>query len=658
VKLLNILAKYKVGTVLVEMTKILDPESDYGVNDDSAELRHNKDSPTSEEAMEVLRELIEVLLNSIQIDHPSEVTAFAIAAISACVEEFYGSVPFSILDEILKCVGAGPVVYVTNPAFVEASAALAASKKRGKKVEKKKLPPMQIQQTNQSYIVACGVIKKTIDRISTPTASLLNGLLNGDTNIMKHSNIASSSEPIVAEKGTIAAAAAAAAGCIPEREQPNADVWSIVYELHKVSPQILTTVIGTVAASLQSPDEEKRLRATKLLGRLFYSRTSNIGENFHACYKEWIRRSMDMNIPIRETMVKCLLEILRNKGNSETLIEEATDALVKMVTSDPSLDVRISCIHKVCDLAYNVNESSAKYSQNASKSVVSIPLLKAIGNRVSSKNKKERLDSVTGLAKIYYRQYMLPKLKTVQDGGDDCNIEIILETIKQNCDLKIYKTAKKTKRGKRKNPLSPMRSPVRFGGGADSHEIDEKYKFIAQTVFDSAFFTDATDPVMRNRVIMIVDDVLLGTGTAAVKDGKSSSSKHTLTPTSRALGLTMIINHLLTNDEIEDSSGESGTSYKWMCSLLVQRAKLQHAVRAYVDAKSKAEQSPNGKHQIDFVYIAISILSKQFSSNHCYTQDQRKEIMVMLLLLKSLDKWPLFLRRHLPMHHLVGRQKV
>ncbi len=545
-------------------------------------------SPTSDEAMETLRELIEVLLNRVTVEHPSEVTTLAVSAISACVDEFYSTVPIPILDEILKCVGAGPVIYVTNPAFTEASHALSQAKKRGKKIEKKKLPPPQIQQTNQSYIVACGVIKKTIDKISTPVASLLNGILNGDTNVM--SNISASDEPIGAEKGTIVAAA----GCIPERVQPNADVWSIIYELHRISPQILTTVIGTVASSLQSPDEDKRLRVTKLLGRLFYSKTSDIGVNFHACYKEWIRRSMDMDVKIRDIMVKCLLEILKNKANTENVCEEATGALVKMVTSDPSLDIRISCIHKICDLVYSINNNGS-----GNKPMISVPLLKAVGNRVSSKNKKERLDSVTGLAKIYHRQYMLQKLKNVQEGGDDCNIDIILETIQNNCDLTMYKLNKKTKRMKRKILPSPARARVSTAGTHD-HEIDEKYKFISKRVFDCAFFTDATDPIMRNRVVMIVDDVLLGTGTAAVKEGSSSTSNKSLTSTSRAVGLTMIVNYLLAMDERNDdeeqkASSESGTSYKWMCSLFVQRAKLQLALKAYLDSKSKAEQLPNGK---------------------------------------------------------------
>ena len=593
-KLLQRLANFKIGVVLVEMTKTLDLESEF--SSQISDIHRNRYSPSSQEAMEVLRELIEVLLNSIQIDHPNEVKALAVSAISGCIEEFYGTVPIPILDEILKCIGMGPVIYITNPAFVEASAALASAKKQAKSVQPTKLPPMQVQQTNQSYMVACSVIKKTLDKLSTPTASLLNGLLNGDTNIMKYSNIACSDEPVAAEKGTIIAAA----GCIPEKEQQTADVWSIVYEIHKVAPQILTTVIGTVAASLQSPDDDRRLQVTKLMGRLFYSRTSNIGVNFHLCYKDWIKRSMDLNVSIREMMVKCLLEILKNKGNVEILCQEASDALVKMVTSDPSNDIRILCIHKICDLAYNINDKSSNSHTTDNKSVVPAELLHAIGNRVSSKNKKERIDSLTGLAKIYHRHYIMPKLKQVQEGGDDCNINVILETIHCNCDLKMYKLARKGKRGKSSSPSK------RFPISNDSIQIDEKYKFIAQKVFDSAFFTDKTDPLMRNRVVNIVDDVLLGIGTK----NTASSDNNGLTSTSRALGLVMIVNHLMSNNSNEIGSGDNGASFKWMRSLLVQRAQLQLAVQTYIDTRAKAEKFSNGK----FYFLDSSFCSLKFMS--------------------------------------------
>jgi uncharacterized membrane protein YeaQ/YmgE (transglycosylase-associated protein family) len=69
------------------------------------------------------------------------------------------------------------------------------------------------------------------------------------------------------------------------------DVYSIAYELHRITPMILTTVIGTVASDLTNTDVDKRWQATKLLGRLFAARTSDIAKRFGPCFRDWLRRS-------------------------------------------------------------------------------------------------------------------------------------------------------------------------------------------------------------------------------------------------------------------------------------------------------------------------------------------------------------------------------
>ena len=77
-----------------------------------------KDEATSEYAPEILTELICTILRSVSIEHPPEVLEHCVAAVSACIEEFDNTVPVPVLDNILLCVGAGPVVYITNPAAV------------------------------------------------------------------------------------------------------------------------------------------------------------------------------------------------------------------------------------------------------------------------------------------------------------------------------------------------------------------------------------------------------------------------------------------------------------------------------------------------------------------------------------------------------------
>ena len=46
----------------------------------------------------------------------------------------------------------------------------------------------------------------------------------------------------------------------------------------------------------------------------------------------------------------------------------------------------------------------------------------------------------------------------------------------------------------------------------DFYNPEEKYGWIPCLIFESVCFTDAVDPEMRNRLVQIMDDVLLGPG--------------------------------------------------------------------------------------------------------------------------------------------------
>ena len=238
-------------------------------------------------------------------------------------------------------------------------------------------------------------------------------------------------------------------------------------------------------------------------------------------------------------MVKCLINFLANKHAETELCNEVNSSLANMINNEPVLDIRLLAIHQTCDLVHNATyrESDGNARQSIPPiSVISSDLMMAIGNRVGSKNKTEHRDAITGLSQIYHRHYLKRKLAEVQEGGDDVNIGEILETLRVEC------------LGKRKK--------------------DTKFAWIPQKVFECVYFSDASDPEMRNRLYQIVDDILLG-----------SSKSTSLSQTSRAVGLSMIL-HSLKNKE---------NAKKWMCTLFAQRANLQRALGSYLDARLKAK---------------------------------------------------------------------
>mmetsp|Transcript_210 Transcript_210/g.393 ORF Transcript_210/g.393 Transcript_210/m.393 type:complete len:1914 (-) Transcript_210:1028-6769(-) len=599
-RILEQLSEVKIGVVLVDLIR-----TERGT-------RHNGKAASAgqgeNDALETLIELVHTLLTCTSIDHPPEVAAHAELAVAACIEEFEGSVPIALLEELLTCVGQGPVVWVTNPAFAggkKRKSPGSSGKKKGrgsacKEEGEEALPPPQIQQTNPSYLVAAKVLRRTEDKISSPIAALLNGLLTGDPNIMDKTSLSTVDAEAVAlfsspksskkkKKGANSSEkdeSPTLASHLSPNVKSGVNVYSISYELHRIAPQILTTVIGTVSTSLVNTDVTKRWQAAKLLGRLFGARGGDIAGRFVVCFREWLRRSYDPEPKIRETMVKCLVNFLTTQFLETDLCTDVNEALATIIMRDPTLDIRLLGIHQVCDLAHtalvadndasmvggssmlingtnngngtgNANGSSSKRQHPIS--VISPELLHAIGNRVSSKNKTEHKDAITGLAQIYHKHYIRQKLRFVQEGGEDVSIDEILELWKEQVATQGKKEGK---------------------GEATMSLEEEKFAWIPQRVFECVSFSDATDAEMRNRIFQIVDDVLLGTQKSKSKDSNGS----TLTPTSRAVGLALIVNAVK----------EKENAYKWMCTLFSQRSHLQKALGAYLDARSRSKECTSG----------------------------------------------------------------
>lgn len=252
-------------------------------------------------------------------------------------------------------------------------------------------------------------------------------------------------------------------------------------------------------------------------------------------------------------MVKCLTTFLAAHPRETDLCADVNEALAAVIATEATVDVRLLGIRQVCDLAHGaaVAGSAADDAADGGKrkppiSVVSAELLRAVGNRVSSKNKTERKDAITGLAQVYYKHCLKPAVRDVQEGGDDADIDTILDA------------------------LRAARS-----SGRETSPHDEKFAWIPRRVFECASFSDAVDSEMRGRVFQLVDDVLLGT---------ARGGGNALTPTSRAVGLALIVAGVKEKDN----------AYRWMQSLFVQRSRLQRALGAYLDARARAKECPAG----------------------------------------------------------------
>lgn len=383
-----------------------------------------------DESLELLVDLVHTLLNSLRHDHSAELNELVRAIVCGTLEEFCSNsvrVPIRILDELLTSLVHGPKVHIL-------------ADHAGPSRSKKGLPKVLV--TNNTYVAAASILRQLLNKLAQPVSDLLNGLLNSQTFYMEQSNI--------------------------HCDGSHSEIYQIVFELHRVAPQILITVLGTVCHGLETSDHSVRLATTALLGKLFAH--GDWADQYSAAFRQWMARKKDKSTDIRLCIVEHCLQLCASQ-------DSAIDTLVHLCTNDQDLQVRQTCIRGICSLAYG--------------RAVPTRLLRAVGNRVTSRQKDERLDAITGLSHVYAKQYLVQNLR--QSSGETTTL------------------------------LNSLHGLLMHRRDEDE-EDDDLYTWIPAKVLEAI-----TIPDMRHRVFSILDESFV-------------SAK--LDPSERAAAWTVIFHHL------------------------------------------------------------------------------------------------------------------
>lgn len=582
-RILELLAHVRMGVVLVELGRVLD---------DNVRL--------SEDPIQLLAQLFRTLLQMLQNEHSTHIHEMVQIAIIACLEEYHVHIPIPLLDELLLCLAPGPTVWAINPAAhlqqphkppqpspssatrSKKTAAAAASTSTATARLKE---PLQIEQPNPSYHVAAKILRATENHLSVSVSQLLNGLLNGEPHVTSKSSIdsslrstskAGSSDPDKLPSSSLGLMPPSSPASASTSTQPWSTLANIIYELHRVAPRFLTSVIGTVSGGLISHDDTHRGTVVDLLGRIFAAPHMTL--QFKACYREWLEQSQDVNVPIRRAMVKYLCKILPHpKGEA---VDDANRALVAML-ADPVLEIRQLAIYEITDAIYRKNLSPATASM-----AISPDLLGAVASRISSKFSEERRYAITGLAQVYYRHYVQDRLQPIQDrSSHDSDISLVLSTLHQNCH---HLGAGQQHASGNKRRRHVVAAPTTALGATDP----DVFRLIPRKIFEAVCVEDSYDPETRSRVVQVVDEVLLGSEL-------SSKTHKRLTPTARAVGLVLILDSLVDADDDEDLRHdgwfhEGSSAFKYVQHLFGRRSSLQEALRQYLDARAALRELEPG----------------------------------------------------------------
>lgn len=582
-RILELLAHVKIGVVLVELaTECKDqvPQDDDGNHDgdDSDDIASfgssssssntgdsgsgsshttrrpvwytqlNKPDPI-EAPLTLLVRFFRTLLQSVRREHNHTVQTQIVQALTACLEEYNPTgltVPIPVLDELLLSLATGPTTKIIDPAAA---------------ANTKKPVVRQITVENPTFTAAAKCLQKTVARLVTPTASLLAGLLQADPYTVSQSSIAA--DPAQAFSGT--------------------DVWSVVRYLHRVAPAILTAVWGAVQDALVHPDADQRLAAVQLVGYTLQARPS--ADNLELL-QAWWQRQHDVNPNVRQALCQPCLTLTAHWAAQEeqaaTLSTLQTEALnnscrvvTSLVVSDTTPAVRLAAIHAVCEALYRQSVPPAWAT----------PLLQAIGKRVSARPLAERQDALTGLVKLYEKNYMRVVLVVSPEHNNNLLQGLIPDLLESRAPLV---TLKKNLWSSHQDTSTPKRRRDENDKIVNNDEDNTSttanpYQWIPQALCCAVSFAD-----MRSRVVQLVDEGLI---------------PRNVTDTAvRAIGVAHVLQSLQ-DDNDNDSSDcatwidvkDASAAMRFLVKLLRSKAALQEQLGLYLAERQVWRKLPKGK---------------------------------------------------------------
>ena len=254
-------------------------------------------------------------------------------------------------------------------------------------------------------------------------------------------------------------------------------IYPLIYELHKVSPELLLKVLPNICVQLQAEDEDIRLKAVKLLGRLFASVHASYGTDFTVNFKEFLGRFLDVSATVRMEMVDCGSLIMKRKPELRQL---TMDHVVQRL-KDNEAEVRQNTLQQLLEIAI---EDPMRLSASA---------ISEIGSRARDKRSEIRKVALIGMGKMFQRHIsgVLPELDSLKDLRKQLNSTVppglmerlsIVPGLIVKCWSYPEQTTKHLVVNLMQEYILPKSGAVKIAEGADSPENEDE----AETSLSSA----------------------------------------------------------------------------------------------------------------------------------------------------------------------------
>ncbi|EPB74543.1 HEAT repeat protein [Ancylostoma ceylanicum] len=164
----------------------------------------------------------------------------------------------------------------------------------------------------------------------------------------------------------------------------------VILELHEVAPELVAPVLPQLSCSLLAEDDNQRLLAAKLVGKLVSSGKSRFYDEHPKLWKNYLERFKDTSSDIREVCARDSHEILLRHSQLRGQISSALGSLTRDLDDGVRLTAVLCIIETARKKLEAVNES----------------LIMACCDRMKDKKPKIRQEAITKLLHLYFKIIM------------------------------------------------------------------------------------------------------------------------------------------------------------------------------------------------------------------------------------------------------------
>eukprot|EP01080_Neovahlkampfia_damariscottae_P002637 gene2637-3834_t len=174
----------------------------------------------------------------------------------------------------------------------------------------------------------------------------------------------------------------------PKFKVKRGHIFKILIQLNDISSKLLLYIMPTIASQLKDEDVQIRSAIILLLSKMFSSKESTLIQDYNEIFNEFLGRFNDVDSNIRIHMVKSMIDILKNHSNQNLDLDKINKYLLDRIM-DQDEKVRRNVVESVIEIEIYSN------------SLISIDLLKQVGERTRDKKDQLRIHTTKLLIKLY-----------------------------------------------------------------------------------------------------------------------------------------------------------------------------------------------------------------------------------------------------------------